>query len=128
MSDELPAGFVLPVVVAAADGVEIFGVGFPALFPGDGVFEVAVAGLAVAVGIAAGAVSRDHVLGKILGRTVGGAAVVEEVTAFVGDQPPQVPVSSAAMRRATAAGIGPEPASSPGCSSRPSSVDNATVT
>jgi hypothetical protein len=34
----LPAGFVLAVVVAAADGVEIVGVGFAAVFPGDGVW------------------------------------------------------------------------------------------
>jgi hypothetical protein len=34
---------VLAVVVAAADGVEVFGVGFAAAFPRDRMLEVAVA-------------------------------------------------------------------------------------
>jgi hypothetical protein len=38
--------------------------------------------------VAAGAVSGDHVVGEVFGWPVGGAAVVEEVAAFVGDQPP----------------------------------------
>src|SRR5215469_30999 len=84
---DLPAGVVLGVVVSGAEGGDVRGARVAALAPCLDVVEVAQPGCTSASGEGAAPGAGDDVVGEVGGWPVGSAAVVEELTGVVGDQP-----------------------------------------